>query len=176
MATKTIPEYLEDERRNRADTELRTEEEAAHIQSLHHGHHRTPKPPKPELPAPVKAVAKARKTIVVKTRKTATAKTRKPAADAQEKPPERRERKLPKRLNLLQPKRENLPQQLGESHPPPERRQRKPARWRDDPCTIFAVAEAPYSLVLPDNPVQDGWGEGSADFDGHDLSDKILPR
>jgi hypothetical protein len=35
MATKTIPEYLEDERRNRADTELRAEEEAARIQSLH---------------------------------------------------------------------------------------------------------------------------------------------
>ena len=34
MATKTIPEYLEDERRNSADTQLRTEEEDARIQSL----------------------------------------------------------------------------------------------------------------------------------------------
>jgi hypothetical protein len=94
MATKTIPEYLEDERRNRADTELRTEEEAAHIQSLHHGHHRTQKPPKPELPAPVEAVAKARKTHAAKTRKPAAAKTRKttvatarkPAATARRRP------------------------------------------------------------------------------------------
>jgi len=110
MATKTIPEYLEDERRNRADTELRTEEEAARIQSLHHGHHRTQKPPKLELPAPVEAVTKARKTHVAKTRKPAAAarrktsaarktgakaakatkpaaaKTRKPAAAAQKKP------------------------------------------------------------------------------------------
>ena len=84
MATKTIPEYLEDERRNRADTELRAEEEAARIQSLHHGHHRTQKPPKLELPAPVEAVAKARKTHVAKTRKPATA--RKPAATARRKP------------------------------------------------------------------------------------------
>jgi hypothetical protein len=68
MTTKTIPEYLEEERRNRADTELRTEEEAARIQPLHHGHHRTPKPPKPELPAPV---AKARKLAAAKARKLA---------------------------------------------------------------------------------------------------------
>jgi hypothetical protein len=94
MATKTIPEYLEDERRNRADTELRTEEEAARIQSLHHGHHRTQKPPKLELPAPVEAVDKAGKTHVAKTRKPAAAKTgktavanaRKPAATARRKP------------------------------------------------------------------------------------------
>jgi hypothetical protein len=102
MATKTIPEYLEDERRNRADTELRTEEEAAHIQSLNHGHHRTPKPPRPELVAPVEAVAKARKATVAKARKTTVAKarkttvarakkpvaakTRKPSAAAQKKP------------------------------------------------------------------------------------------
>jgi hypothetical protein len=86
MATKTIPEYLEDERRNRADTELRTEEEAAHIQSLHHGHHRTQKRPKPELPAPVEAVAKARKTHVAKTIKRAVAKATKPAATKTRKP------------------------------------------------------------------------------------------
>src|ERR1035437_179558 len=94
MTTKTIPEYLEDERRNLADTQLRTEEEAARIQPLHHGRHRTPKPPQPELPAPVEAVAKARKPaaakarkpVAAKTRKPVAAKTRKPAAAARRKP------------------------------------------------------------------------------------------
>src|ERR1017187_6769412 len=94
MTTKTIPEYLEDERRNLADTQLRTEEEAARIQPLHHGHHRTPKPPQPELPAPVEAVAKARKFAAAKarkppaakTRKTVVAKKRKPAAATGKKP------------------------------------------------------------------------------------------
>jgi hypothetical protein len=86
MATKTIPEYLEDERRNSADTQLRTEEEAAHIQSLHHGHHRTQKPSKPELPAPVEAVARPRKAHITKTRKPAAAKTRKPTPKARRKP------------------------------------------------------------------------------------------
>ena len=61
MTTKTIPEYLEDERRNRADTELRTEEEAARIQPLQHGHHRTAKQPKVELLPPVKAATKKKK-------------------------------------------------------------------------------------------------------------------
>jgi hypothetical protein len=86
MTTKTIPEYLEDERRNRADTQLRTEEEAARIQPLRHGHHRTPKPPKPELPAPVEVVPKARKTTIAKARKPAAAKTRKSTAGARTKP------------------------------------------------------------------------------------------
>ncbi|HEX9112499.1 MAG TPA: hypothetical protein VF845_13550 [Terriglobales bacterium] len=61
MTTKTIPVYLEDERRKRVDDQLRMEEEAARIQPLHHGHHRTAKQPKLELPSPVKAVAKTRK-------------------------------------------------------------------------------------------------------------------
>src|SRR5450755_4371865 len=86
MATKAIPEYLEDERRNNADTQLRTEEEAAHIQSLHHGHHRTQKPPKLELPAPVEAVAKTRKPPAAKTRQSAVAKRKKPAAAKVRKP------------------------------------------------------------------------------------------
>src|SRR5271163_814860 len=73
MTTRTIPEYLEDERRNRADTQLRTEEEAARIQPLRHGHHRTPKPPRPELAAPVEAVAKARKATMAKTKRTTVA-------------------------------------------------------------------------------------------------------
>jgi hypothetical protein len=38
------------------------EEEAGRIQPLHHGHHRTAKQPKLELPSPVEAAAKARKT------------------------------------------------------------------------------------------------------------------
>jgi hypothetical protein len=82
MATKTIPEYLEDERRNSVDTQLRAEEEAAHIRSLHHGHHRTQKPPKLELPAPVEAVAKVTKPAAAKTGKPTIAKTRKPVAEA----------------------------------------------------------------------------------------------
>jgi hypothetical protein len=86
MTTRTIPEYLEDERRNRADTQLRTEEEAARIQPLRHGHHRTPKPPSPDLVAPVEGVARARKATVAKTRKTTVARTRKPAVAKTSKP------------------------------------------------------------------------------------------
>jgi hypothetical protein len=78
MATKTIPEYLEDERQSREDTQLRTDEEADHIQSLHQGHHRTRKQPKPELPAPVEVVVKAKKPAVAKARKPAVGKARKP--------------------------------------------------------------------------------------------------
>jgi hypothetical protein len=55
MTTKTIPEYLEDERQKGGDTQLRVEEEAARIQSLSHGRHRTAKQPKQELPSVVKA-------------------------------------------------------------------------------------------------------------------------
>jgi hypothetical protein len=62
MTTKTIPAYLEDERRKHGDDQLRMEEEAARIQPLHHGHHRTAKQPELELPSPVEAAAKARKT------------------------------------------------------------------------------------------------------------------
>jgi hypothetical protein len=63
----------DDERRKDTDTQPRTEERAARIQVLHHGHHRTPKPPRTELPAPVEAVAKARKTVAAKKRKPAAA-------------------------------------------------------------------------------------------------------
>jgi hypothetical protein len=62
MTTRTIPEYLEDEHRKLRNAQLRIEEEAARIQPLHHGHHRTTKQPKLELPSPVEAAAKARKT------------------------------------------------------------------------------------------------------------------
>ena len=62
MTTKSIPEYLEDERQKSKDDQLRMEAEAARIQPLHHGHHRTAKQPKLELPSPVGAAAKGRKT------------------------------------------------------------------------------------------------------------------
>jgi hypothetical protein len=86
MTTKTIPEYLEDERREDADTQRRMEEEAARIHARHHGQHRTPKPPRPELPAPIEAVVKARKTSVANARKTVAAKKRKPVAATGKKP------------------------------------------------------------------------------------------
>jgi hypothetical protein len=62
MTTKTIPAYLEDERHKGRNTQLRTEEEAARIQPLRHGHHRTAKQPKLELLSAVEAAPKARKT------------------------------------------------------------------------------------------------------------------
>jgi hypothetical protein len=80
MATKTIPEYLEDERRSREDTQLRTDQEADRIQLLHPGHHRTRKQPNLELPAPVEVVVKAKKPAVAKARKPAVAKARKRVA------------------------------------------------------------------------------------------------
>jgi hypothetical protein len=61
MTTKTIPEYLEDERQKQSDDQLRIKEEAARIQPLHNGHHRTAKQPQLELAYPVQAAAKARK-------------------------------------------------------------------------------------------------------------------
>jgi hypothetical protein len=61
MTTKTIPAYLEDERQKDCDAQLRMEAEAARIQPLNHGHHRTAKQPKQELPSVVKAAPKARK-------------------------------------------------------------------------------------------------------------------
>ncbi len=58
MTVQTIPEYLEEEREKATDNQLRTEEEAARIQPLQHGHHRTAKQSKLQLVAPVKATAK----------------------------------------------------------------------------------------------------------------------
>jgi hypothetical protein len=69
MTTKTIPAYLEDERQKGRDAQLRVEEEAARIQPLNHGHHRTAKQLKMELPSLVKAAPKARKTPVASRRK-----------------------------------------------------------------------------------------------------------
>jgi hypothetical protein len=85
MTTLTIPEYLEDERRNIEDTKLRTEDDAALIQSLHPGHHRTRKSPEVEAPAPVQVAVKAKKPAVKKAKKPAVAKVKKPAASKSKK-------------------------------------------------------------------------------------------
>jgi hypothetical protein len=73
MTTKTIPAYLEEERRKDRNAQLRKEEEAARIQLLHHGHHRTAKQPKLELPSVVKAVPKAGKPAAAAGKKPRTA-------------------------------------------------------------------------------------------------------
>jgi hypothetical protein len=86
MATKTIPEYLEGERRSREDTQLRTDEEADRIKLLHQGHHRTRKSPTLELAAPIEVVVKAKKPAVAKAKKPDAAKVRKPAAAKARKP------------------------------------------------------------------------------------------
>jgi hypothetical protein len=72
MTTKTIPEYRENERQKDSDAQLRMEEEAARIQPLNHGHHRTAKQPKLELTSVVKPAPKAGKTAA-QTRKPPTA-------------------------------------------------------------------------------------------------------
>jgi hypothetical protein len=61
MTTQTITEYLEEERQKATDAQLRTEAEAARIQPLQHGHHRTAKQPEVELLPPVKAITKKKK-------------------------------------------------------------------------------------------------------------------
>jgi hypothetical protein len=73
MTTKTIPAYLEDERQKGKDTQQRTEEEAARIQPLRHGHHRTAKQPKLELPSVVEAAPKKRKASAAARKKPRTA-------------------------------------------------------------------------------------------------------
>jgi hypothetical protein len=69
MTTKTIPQYLEEERQKRGDAEQRIKEEAARIQPLHHGHHRTAKGLKLESPSRIKAVAKPKKAAVAARKK-----------------------------------------------------------------------------------------------------------
>jgi hypothetical protein len=72
MPVQTIPEYLEAERQKTADTELRTEEEAARIQPLQHGHHRKTRQHRLELLPQVKAATKKkekRKTVAVARKK-----------------------------------------------------------------------------------------------------------
>jgi hypothetical protein len=75
MSTQTIAEYLEEERQKFAANQLRTEEEAARIQPLQHGHHRVAKQPNLELLAPVKVTIKKKQK-----RKTAAVARRKPRA------------------------------------------------------------------------------------------------
>jgi hypothetical protein len=68
MTTKTIPAYLEDERKKGRDTLLRVQEEAARIRPLSRGHRRKAKQPKLELPSVVNAAPQAR-TIAAQARK-----------------------------------------------------------------------------------------------------------
>jgi hypothetical protein len=67
MSTQTIAEYLDEERQKYAANQLRTDEEAARIQPLQHGHHRTAKQPNLELLRPAKPAAnkKHKKKVVV---------------------------------------------------------------------------------------------------------------
>jgi hypothetical protein len=73
MTTKTIPQYLDDERQKNEDAQVRREEEAARIQPLNHGHHRTAKQPKLELPTSVKGAPKSKNTVARVRKKTRTA-------------------------------------------------------------------------------------------------------
>jgi hypothetical protein len=73
MTLHTIPEYLEEERQKAEDTQVRTEEEAARIRPLRHGHHRQAKQPRRLLLLPqVKAATKKkkkRKTVAIARKK-----------------------------------------------------------------------------------------------------------
>jgi hypothetical protein len=80
MTTQTIPEYLEEERQKTADTQLRTEQEAARIEPLQHGHHRYSNQSKPRLElvppfrtATKKKTQRKKKTGSTKTKKRSTA-------------------------------------------------------------------------------------------------------
>ena len=93
MTTKTIPEYLVDERQKHEDDQLRMGEEAARIQPLHHGHHRTAKQPKLELQSPVKAAVKTKKTKARKTKALKTAAAARIQIKTKSKPKSRAARK-----------------------------------------------------------------------------------
>jgi hypothetical protein len=79
MTTKTISAYLEDERQKDRDAQLRAEEEATRIQPLHHGHHRTAKQPKRELPSPIEIAARTRTAAPARKKPQAARKTAKKA-------------------------------------------------------------------------------------------------
>jgi hypothetical protein len=88
MSNQTIAEYLDEERQKYAATQLREAEEAARIQALQHGHHRTVKQSGLELVPPAKnttinTVIKKKAKKVARTKPHATkkmaAKTRKRA-------------------------------------------------------------------------------------------------
>jgi hypothetical protein len=74
MSTQTIAEYLDEERQKFDANQERTEAEAARIQPLQHGHHRSGKQPKLELVTAVKSAAKKKK------KRTATVARAKPRA------------------------------------------------------------------------------------------------
>ncbi len=76
MTTQTIPEYLEEERQKTADTQLRTEKEAARIEPLQHGHHRSSNQSKLKLRLVPPFRAATKKKIESK-KKTASKKTKK---------------------------------------------------------------------------------------------------
>jgi hypothetical protein len=87
MPSQTIAEYLNEEREKAAVNQLRTDEEAARIQALQRGHHRTAKEPRLELLSPVNTATrkkKKKKVAVVRKKprapRKAAAKTRKRAA------------------------------------------------------------------------------------------------
>jgi len=63
MTSQTIAEYLDEERQKAADTQLRTAEEAARIQPLQHGHHRTAKQAKVEWVRPIKPTTHKKKKV-----------------------------------------------------------------------------------------------------------------
>jgi hypothetical protein len=63
MTTKTIPAYLEDERRKLGEDQLRIEE-AGRIETLNHRHHRTSKQPSGSLPSPVQDATPAKETAI----------------------------------------------------------------------------------------------------------------
>jgi hypothetical protein len=75
MTTKTIPQYLADERQKNKDDQARIEAEAARIQPLRHGHHRTAEQPARELSSPVKAIRKKKETTAVRKKPRITPKT-----------------------------------------------------------------------------------------------------
>ena len=93
MTTQTIPEYLEEERQKTADTQLRTEKEAARIEPLQHGHHRHSAQSKLELElvppfrsAPKKKTESNKKTASKKINAGRNTKKRSTAAVARKKP------------------------------------------------------------------------------------------
>jgi hypothetical protein len=75
MTTQTIPEYLAEERQKTADTQRRTEKEAARIEPLQHGHHRHSKQSKLELELVPPFIAATKKENKSK-KKTASKKTK----------------------------------------------------------------------------------------------------
>ena len=76
MTTRTIPEYLEEEGKKATENQLRTEQEAARIQPLQHGHHRTAKQPK----TAIAACSQTRNREEEKKRKTVAVVRKKPRA------------------------------------------------------------------------------------------------